>query len=257
MNDVITNSRSAKVGHIRPKNKVDILRRKFENLDRYSEERLRQDISNPDGKAGPRSVLCKAEKLKTGPRSPLVRLMQNNEKKWAESFKRKKEENSLKKIKKKEKEAKLKADEEKRKGKNEIQMLYDKFMASQKSKKLTLDSTKIVTSNDIKKGSKVSKEDTLLKLRPKWGRTPTEKLDFQQLAGRGREVERQKETKGSLPSTPFLTDSGPKSIFLEPTHRKESRLEHMSSRKDRANDFEEKLSKFQQKIDLKSGEKLG
>ena len=130
--DVITNPRFAKVGHIRPKNKVDILREKFENMDRYFEDRLRQDILNPDGRAGQRSVICEVEKPKTGPQSPLVKLMQSNEKKWAENFKRKKEENSLKKLKRKEKEAKFKADDEKRKGKNEIQMLYDKFMASRK-----------------------------------------------------------------------------------------------------------------------------
>ena len=139
---------------------------------RYSEDRLRQDILNPDGRAGQRSVICKVEKPKTGPRSPLVKLMQSNEKKWAENFKRKKEENSLKKLKRKEKEAKFKADDEKRKGKNEIQMLYDKFMAS---RKLNSNSTKNVTLNELNEGSKVSKEDDLLKLRPKWGGTPSKK----------------------------------------------------------------------------------
>ena len=95
-------------------------------------------------------------------------------------------------------------------------MLYDKFMAS---RKLNSNSTKIVTLNELNEGSKVSKEDDLLKLRPKWGGTPSKKtLDFQQLDGRGREVERQKEKRGRLPSAPFLTDLGLKSKFLDPPH---------------------------------------
>ena len=124
-NDIKLVTRSAQGGQLGPK--VNILRKKFEGLDEVQSERLRQNLRDLDGKAGPRSAVFKAEKVKASPKSPLVRIMQLNEVKWAESLKTKVEKSSLKKQRKKEKEAKLLADYEVRKGNNELQMLFDKI----------------------------------------------------------------------------------------------------------------------------------
>ena len=98
---------------------------------------MKKDISK--GKAGSRSLLLKTIKVNESPRSPLLRRMQENEKEWAEKFKKKSEKSSLKKKMKIEKEAKIQAEIRNRKRMSEIQMLYDRIIASKKSEKIQVE----------------------------------------------------------------------------------------------------------------------
>ena len=122
----------AKAGQFGPK--ISVLRKKFELSDSVLKSRRCQNRVDSIDKVGTMSAVMCQKKLINSPKSPLVKRMQQNEKKWADNFKKKRELSSLKKQKKLEKEAKLKAEDIERKGITRIQMLYDKIIASKSDK---------------------------------------------------------------------------------------------------------------------------
>ena len=104
----------AKAGQFGPK--ISVLRKKFELSDSVLKSRRCQNRVDSIDKVGTMSAVMCQKKLINSPKSPLVKRMQQNEKKWADNFKKKRELSSLKKQKKLEKEAKLKAEDIERKG---------------------------------------------------------------------------------------------------------------------------------------------
>ena len=246
--DITMNSRSAKFGQIGPK--ISFLRKKFENLNDDSEKKICQNLNlkNSDGKAGLRSVLDEQKIVHAPPRSPLLRYMQSNEKKWAEGFKRKKEESSLKKKRKKEKEAKLEAENIKRKGLQKIQVLYDKMMSpkgSGKSDTTNCPKNKKITLEDGKNVSLVSKPDSLV---------PTS--DQGEVNSMSTKIESLKQDrKGRLHSDKNLTNFGSKSIVFDSTQGLEVKKGHTLSNQERAMNFKEKLAIFEEKSDRNGAEK--
>ena len=239
--DVIHDSRSAKIGQIGPK--IDILRKKFENLSEINERKIRQNLSvkNFDGKAGLRSALDE-NVVHTPPRPPLLRYMQSNEKKWAENFKKKKEESSLKKLKKKEKEAKFEADNIKRKGLQKIQVLFDKMMSPKglgKSDTKTCPETRNITLEMESNVSLVSQPSTLV---------PS--CDQVEVNSVPRQIEKLKlEEKGRLQSERIFTNFGSESKVVDSNQSFEVQKGHTISTQERARNFKEKIAVFEVQSD--------
>ena len=179
------------------------------------------------------------------PMSPLVRRMQQNEKKWSDNFKKKRELSSLKKQKKIEKEAKLKAEDIERKGITKIQMLYDKMMASKSGKitsKICPNNSKKVTKSECS-GGDFGPIDT--QFSPKM-----DQMDFQsdlKLKEKPMEDDIRKR-EGLLQSSGHLANLKPKRIVFDNFQGKVSKLGRTEDKLERATKMQDKISIFEDKI---------
>lgn len=233
----------AKAGQFGPK--ISVLRKKFELSDSVLKSRRCQNKVDLIDKVGTKLAAFGQKDPTRSPMSPLVRRMQQNEKKWSDNFKKKRELSSLKKQKKIEKEAKLKAEDIERKGITKIQMLYDKMMASKSGKitsKICPNNSKKVTKSECS-GGDFGPIDA--QFSPK-----TDQMDFQsdlQLKEKPMEDDIRKR-EGLLQSSGHLANLKPKRIVFDNFQGKVSKLGRTEDNLERATKMQDKISIFEDKI---------
>ena len=78
------------------------------------------------------------KKLKNEPKIPLVRAMQQNERKLSENLKIQREKDSIRKLKRKEKEAKSESERKRVRERNELKLLFDKIVKKKMDSSINL-----------------------------------------------------------------------------------------------------------------------
>ena len=165
-------------------------------------------------------------KNRVGLKSPLLHIMQSNEKKFSANIKAKKEKDTIKKLKKREKEAKSDSERKRIKERAELQRLFDKIVAK-KVVESGSKCAKIVASPDIGASKCLNFKNQ-----------PNDDIED------SRESADENSRKGLLYSKPELASLGENSRFSLNSHGGASKSEHNDSEEEGAMIFREKMAKF-------------